>query len=352
MDPVDRRFHHQTLCCPKCGPKYRLLDGRGIEIPGEPIINLTKMLDDGCIAIIKGWGGMHICCNLEQINRMRKWYGRKEKPFAIMVKDMNSIMEYATPTYEEKKVLTSSFRPIVLVRKVYSEITELVSPGLDNIGIFLPYAGVHHILFSGMKHNALIMTSANIPGEPMIIDDTKLMNIKVDAYLIHDQPIVNRADDSVIRMFGDRTQFIRRSRGKIPFSIDIPIYGDSVGIGPQESVTGSIASKGHIWLTQYIGNSKNFGVVEYLSEAIKTQISLINCKPQIVAMDLHPRYSNIKFGKLLAEEFNADTIKVQHHWAHAISLMVDNKIDKCIVLTLDGTGYGDDGMAWGGEVLD
>lgn len=350
-EPGDRRFHHQTICCPECGPSYRLEIADGTIHHDDPVGRLARILDDGGKAVIKGWGGMHICCTLDVIGEFREWYGRKYKPFAIMARDLQSLERYADPTPDEIEKLTSPERPIVLVRKKERPETELASPGLDNIGMFLPYTGMHHILFSLLKHDALVMTSANVPGEPMAVDDDKVRELGADAYLLHDQPILNRADDTVMRVFDGRPQYIRRSRGSIPFSLDIGLQGDAVSLGAQENLSGCIASEGSIWPTQYIGNGEKVGVPEYLEEAVRCQMGFVGCKPEIVAMDLHPGYSNRRFGKQLAEEFSAEIVEVQHHWAHAASLMADNSIDGCACLTLDGTGHGDDGMAWGGEVL-
>jgi len=350
-DPTFRRFHHQTICCPVCGPRYRLENDKAPMNTSDPIGELAKELDKGCIAVVKGWGGMHICCTLDRLKEMREWYGRKEKPFAIMFRDMESLKRYAEPTPYEEELLQSPNRPIVLMKKKQNEFTELASPGLDNIGSFLPYTGMHHLLFSELKHDALVMTSANVPGEPMIVDDQRIKELGADLYLLHDQPILNRADDTVVRLLDDRTQFIRRSRGNVPFHISIPFKGCAVGMGPQENLTASVAYDGNIWPTQYIGNGEKIGVPEYLEEAVRTQIGFLNCRPEMIAMDLHPGYSNRPLAKTLASEYGAELIEVQHHWAHAASLMVDNRIDSCVALTLDGTGHGDDGTAWGGEVL-
>ncbi len=350
-DPLDRRFHHQTVCCPVCGPSYRLEDNDGIIDSDDPISALAKELDAGKIAIVKGWGGMHICCNLDRLEELREWYGRKEKPFAIMARDMEALERYARPTEFEKHLLESPNRPIVLVEKIPSETTELASPGLDNIGMFLPYTGMHHLIFSELKHDALVMTSANIPGEPMIVDDRRIKELKADYYLLHNQEILNRADDTVMRAFGERTQYIRRSRGSVPYHMPISGRGCAVALGPQENLTASVAFDGRIWPTQYIGNGEKIGVPEYLEEAVSSQIGFLGCEPKMIALDLHPGYSNRPLGKRLAEEYGAEIIQIQHHWAHAASLMVDNGIDRCVALTLDGTGHGDDGTAWGGEVL-
>ena len=307
-DPKDRRFHHQTICCPKCGPRYRLEDGKGILDVKTPIQTLAKELDKGRIAVVKGWGGMHICCTLDRLGKMREWYGRKEKPFAIMARDLESLRKYGEPTEFEERLLDSPNRPIVLIRKKESDLTELASPGLDNIGMFLPYTGMHHLLFSYLENDALVMTSANVPGEPMIVDDARVKELGADLYLLHDQPILNRADDTVVRTIGSNTQYIRRSRGSVPFHLPIDSKGCAVGLGPQENLTASVAFDGNIWPTQYIGNGEKIGVPEYLEEAIRAQLGFLNCRPSMFAIDLHPGYSNRPLAKLLSQEYGVSVL--------------------------------------------
>ena len=352
LDPGDRRFHHQTVCCPKCGPHYFLLDKNGKPADGDPIPTFARMLESGMIGIAKSWGGMHICCILSQTQHMREWYGRKQKPFAIMVRDIDTVRKYADPTPKEEGLLLSPFRPIVLVKKKKTQTMELISPGLDNVGIFLPYTAMHTLLFDELKEDALIMTSGNVPGEPMIVDNDAILSMGAECYLLHDQPILNRADDSVMRMCQDTTFYLRKSRGAVPSYIQFPLKGHAVGVGAQESLAGAVAVGGRIYPTQYIGNGEGVGVPEYLEETVRFQMSLVGSGPQIIAEDLHPAYLNRKFASRLAEEYHAELIDVQHHWAHAAALMTDcGQLDHMTVLTLDGTGHGDDGMAWGGEVL-
>jgi hydrogenase maturation protein HypF len=350
-EPKDRRFHHQTICCPLCGPSYKLVDKNGAAIEGDPIKTFARMLSEGKIGIMKSWGGMHICCTLDNVSELREWYGRKQKPFAVMVRDEDAVRRYGAPTNKEMAEMRSPHRPIVLIEKIPSELTEIISPGLNNIGIFLPYTGAQHILFGCLKDDALVMTSANVPGEPMILDDTAVLELGADAYLLHDQQILNRADDSVLRMFGDKTFFIRRSRGHIPSYIATDLKGSAVAVGAQENLTGSVASDGKIHPTQHIGDGECIGVVDYLEEAIRTHMRLLDCRPDAVAMDLHPGYVNRGFAKRLSEEFGSKIVEVQHHWAHASSLIVENNVDEVVALTLDGSGYGTDGTVWGGEVL-
>ncbi len=350
-DPNDRRLHHQTICCPVCGPRYFLVDKYGSPLKGDPIRKFASNLDLGMIGIAKSWGGMHICCIPDNVKEIREWYGRKYKPFAIMVRDLDALKKYAVPTDEEKRELQSPHRPIVLVKKRCTKLTENISPGLDNIGVFLPYTGMHYLLFENLKANALIMTSANAPGEPMMTDDKDALRLGADMCLLHDQTILNRADDSVLRMYGDKKFFIRKSRGSIPSFLDTGMDGSVVAVGAQENLAGAVACNGRIYPTQYIGNGENIGVIEYLESAIGFNMTLTGCEPQAVAMDLHPGYANRALAKKLASEYDAKLIEVQHHWAHAASLMAEKGLERGVFLTLDGTGYGDDRQAWGGEVL-
>ena len=350
-DPSDRRFHHQTVCCPVCGPHYYLLDGDGKEIEcDDPISRFAEMLQSGSIGIAKSWGGMHICSTLRNTPRLREWYRRPNKPFAIMVRDEDAVHRYSDPTEAELREMTSPRRPIVLVDKK-DTVPEAISPGLDTVGMFLPYTGMQYLLFDALEDDALIMTSANIPGEPMILNDRDVLELGADCYLLHNQRIANRADDSVVKLYHDNTYFIRKSRGHIPSYLEIGLKGDAVGVGPQENLTATVGIGGRLYSTQHIGNGESYGVTEYLASATDSLVSMTGCEPDIVAMDLHPGYSNRRYANALAERFSADTVEVQHHWAHCASLMVDAGIDEMAALSVDGTGHGDDGMAWGGEVM-
>jgi len=295
---------------------------------------------------------MHICCTLDSLDRLRQWYRRKEKPFAIMVRDMEAVMHYATPDDFEMALLQSPHRPIVLVPKRPSPATELISPGLGNVGIFLPYTEMQSLLFSYLGEDALVMTSANVPGEPMVLRDQDALTLGAECYLMHDREIVNRCDDSVVRAFGSSTFYIRKSRGSIPSSLDLGLKGTAVGMGAQEHIAGALASGGKVYQTQYIGDGDSYGVIDFLERALEYQRNLLGAeKIQAVGVDLHPRYTTRRLGKTLAERWGAELVEVQHHWAHGAALLVDHGLEEIVALTLDGTGYGSDGAAWGGEVL-
>lgn len=347
----DRRFHHQTVCCPECGPRYRLIDKEGTHHK-DPIALFARILDEGGVGVAKSWGGMHICSSIDNIPHLRRWYGREHKPFAIMVKDVDSIYEYGLPDETELKELRSPQRPIVLIPKKDTPRSESASPGLDTIGVFLPYTGMHHLLFDELDDDALVMTSANVPGEPMIVDDDNVLSLGADAYLLHDQHILNRADDSVLRVFDGDRYFIRRSRGHTPAWLSAPSKGTVVALGAQENIAGTVAHDGRMYSTQYVGDADHLGVLDYLESSISHLRRLLGAdEVSHVALDMHPGYSNRRLARAMAEGLGAETIEVQHHWAHAASLLVDEQKDEAVILALDGSGYGDDGSAWGGEVM-
>jgi hydrogenase maturation protein HypF len=351
-DPDARRFHHQTIACPVCGPRYYLMDGDGRKDDDRPIEKFVMRLNEGDVGVAKSWGGMHLCCTLDRLEHMRQWYRRKQKPFAIMVRDLDALKKYGIPSEHDLELLTSSHRPIVLVDRVEDDLTELIAPGLGNIGVFLPYTSMQHLLFHHLKQDALVMTSANVPGEPMVLQESAALALGADVYLMHDREIVNRCDDSVVRSFGERTYYLRRSRGHIPSHIELPFKGTAVGVGAQEGIAGALAYDGRLYTTQYIGDATSPGVLEFLDSSIAYLRRLMGAQRlDAVGMDLHPGHTTRRLAKRLAEENDIEAVEVQHHHAHAAALMVESNLSEISAITIDGTGYGDDGVAWGGEVL-
>ena len=350
-NPLDKRYHAQTISCPICGPIYHLFNKKKKDMGKNNVIKrFSEKLDEGKTGVIKSWGGMHLCCNLNEISNFRIWYSRPQKAFAVMVKDLKTAKKYAEITRDEEKLLISYPRPIVLVKK---KKLENASPGLDTIGLFLPYSGLHHLLFSFLKSDALVMTSANVPGEAMIISDEEAFSINADYYLLHNRNIPTRVDDSVIRIWNKNRFFIRKSRGFVPDPLPINYDTHILSVGAGENLCGAFSSNKNVYATQYIGNSKYYSTNVFLEEALKHLIDLTMKKPDIdaVVMDSHPSYETRHVAKKFSKEYNAPFFEVQHHWAHATSLLVDNMLNEAVVLTLDGLGYGSDGNFWGGEVL-
>lgn len=351
LDPTNRRYHAQTISCPNCGPHYQLYDAkRKLIETTQPIQQFAKHIDAGDIGVVKSWGGMHLCCTLDQIKRFRKWYHRPQKAFAIMVDSIETAETYVSMTPSEKKLLLSNQRPIVLMKKKKGEA---VSPGLDRIGLFLPYTGLHHLLFSFLEKNALIMTSANIPGEPMIIDNNQAFSLQADCYLLHNRDIPNRIDDTVIKLYKNHRFFIRKARGYVPDPIPVSYIEKILSVGAGENVYGALSNDKKLFLTQYIGNSTHYQTLEFLEESLHHLMDLTMQDKTLdaVALDAHPGYETRIVAKSFAETFNVPMIEVQHHWAHAVSLLADNNAEQAVILSLDGLGYGDDNTFWGGEIL-
>ncbi len=350
-NPLNRRYHAQTISCPICGPLFKLYSKNKKEIEDINIFKFfSKNIDEGLIGVIKSWGGMHLCSRIDKISEFRNWYNRPQKSFAIMVKNLEIAKKFGDITKNEEQLLLSKNKPIVLVRK---KIAEEISPGLNTIGIFLPYTALHHILFKYLQSESLIMTSANFPGEPMIIDNNEIFKLGADIYLLHNREIPNRTDDSVIRIWKNNNFFLRKSRGYIPDPIEINYNKSIVSWGAGENINGAISTNKKLFMTQYIGNSEYYPTLDFLEKSIIHLMNLTMEKKDIdaISIDLHPGYNSRKLGENFSKDFSAPLYKIQHHWAHAVSLLTDNKINEGIVLTLDGLGYGDDGTFWGGEVL-
>jgi hydrogenase maturation protein HypF len=357
--PENRRFHAQTISCPDEGPTFTLRDASGEQIEtDDPVKTFAEMIDSGKIGVMKSWGGFHITCRLDELPRLREWYRRPTKPFAVMIRDIETAGKYGEITPEAIKLLISPKRPIVLVGKhhgglVPKDILENISPGLNNIGLYLPYTGMQHIVFNHIQADALVMTSANPKGMPMITDDDEALTLDLDCYLLNNRKIINRIDDSLVIPDGDNTYFIRLARGYVPRPIDIKYQNTILSLGAERNVTAAISTGNKMFATQYIGNSNYYDVLLYLDDAIGHFKKLLDVnKFDAVAVDKHPQYPTTRKGIAMAEELDCEVIEVQHHHAHAASLMLDNNIEAPFVaITIDGAGYGSDGTIWGGEVL-
>lgn len=354
--PENRRFHAQTTSCRTCGPSYSFYDKNGSVISDDPIHLLVERLTHGEVGIVKSWGGMHILSAFQAIPRLRRLYGRKAKPFAIMLKDLETVFRYCAPSQDEVELLTAPQRPIVILPKKkgqFDETLEMISPGLGNLGVMLPYAPLHYLLFEEFSEDGVVATSANLPGEPMCIANDRAFDLGLDFYLLHNREILQRCDDSVLRITAGRTFFIRKSRGYVPSPITVPYDSSVVAVGAEMNVSAGISKDGRLFQTQFIGNTAKYATSLYLAEAIQHMRSLLGIDQLTgIALDLHPRYATRRIAKELAEAEDVEMMEIQHHWAHAVSLGLDNSIEEPIVaLTIDGTGYGADWEMWGGEVL-
>lgn len=355
-DDQDRRYDAQTISCPSCGPRYALYGRNGAAIEtADPIAAYASSLDEGAIGVAKSWGGMHISVTLERSASFRSWYGRPTKPFAVMVKDTETAGKYFHMSPDEEQLLTSRQRPIVLLdKKDTSDSTmEAVSPGLPNVGVYLPYTGMHSILFSHLRHDAIISTSANFSDEPMIIDDGSVFTLGADRYLLHNRRIVNRTDDSVVRVIGGRNMFIRRSRGYVPDIFRVAYGGSFLSLGSEMNARISLTKDGYMFSSQYLGDISHYNNMMFMEQTVRSFMRMLDVERlDGIAMDMHPQFAYRRFAAELSAESSLGITAVQHHHAHAASLMLDNGSEHIVAVALDGTGYGTDGRVWGGEVLD
>jgi hydrogenase maturation protein HypF len=350
-NPLDRRYHAQTVACKDCGPKLKLFFGKE-DLSGssdvETIKKAVDLIKSGNAMVIKGVGGFHICslCNNDSVERVRKMLNRPHKPFAVMVKDADMAKIIASVSAKEQELLCSLQRPIVAVKKKEKDDFISVSE-LDTIGIMFPYTALHYLLFDFIDA-PLVMTSCNIPGEPVSITE------KIGKYfLTHERRIVNRCDDSVLKVIEDKTFFLRRSRGYTPIPIRLPINcRDTIAVGAELNNVICTVKKNKCYLSQYVGDTSKYETFNFLQDTVYNFIKLTRLKPKIIACDLHPTYNSTVFAKELAEKYNAKLIQIQHHKAHVASVAAEHNIVDYVGIAVDGLGYGDDGNIWGGEVFD
>jgi hydrogenase maturation protein HypF len=345
-DPDSRRHHAQTIACASCGPQLFLIDREGKHVECCDVIQETAtLLDGGSIVAIRGIGGFHLACIEESAKKLKERLGRSEQPFAVMVRP--DYVETITRIHTaERLTLEGIERPIVVLEKRDRTAHPDIS-NLHTIGCMLPYTGLHHLLFKHLRHPLLIMTSANIPGYPMITDIDRVMaklNHDVDFFLTHNRRIVNRCDDSVIR----DGYIIRLSRGMAPKRTAINLGSSCIlAVGPELNSNVSIYKDGFCVTSPHVGNVRNPRTFEYLKETVGKMGRLLGAEYDIIAHDAHPQFLSTRYARELAKETGAELVSVQHHRAHVAAST--NK--PCIGITLDGVGYGDDGTVWGGEIF-
>ncbi len=374
-DPLDRRFHAEPNACPACGPTLTLVDGQGRAIAGDAIAQTLALLRAGSIVAIKGLGGFHLACDARDaaaVARLRKRKQREEKPFAVMAANLASAARWVWPSAAEQALLQSPERPIVLMtlQRDTAERLAGVAPGLDRLGMMLPGTPIQTLLFheaagrpagSAWREQPLdlllVMTSANPGGEPLVIgNDEALVRLAgiADALLLHDREIVARCDDSVLRIGATGApQFIRRARGHTPRPIRLPRAGPSVlATGAWLKNTVCITRGDEAFLSPHIGDLDNKASCDALVEAVDHLCTVLDVRPQAVAYDLHPDFFSTRFASAYAGEHGLPALAVQHHHAHIAAVAADHGVDEPLLgLALDGVGLGDDGGAWGGELL-
>jgi hydrogenase maturation protein HypF len=357
-DPFDRRFHAQATCCPVCGPAVMLTTPAGQSVEGsDPIHMAADLLQAGKILAIKGIGGFHLAVNAmdnKAIARLRERKGRPDKPLAVMTANMDQIKTFASFSPEEQNFLGGRAKPIVLLQqKSPFPLAENVAPDNRFIGVMLPYTPIHHLLFHYHDFKALVMTSGNLSGSPVVKDNAeayaKLANI-ADYFLLHNRTIVTQADDSVIRMSGTYPALYRRARAFVPSVVKLNHSGGrTLALGAIIKNTICLTKEKEAFLSQHIGNLDNKDTQLHQINISRHFQSLLRIEPDLLAHDLHPDYPGTRYAHSQKE---LPTIGVQHHHAHAVSCMAEHGLaGPVIALTLDGNGYGPDHTVWGGEVL-
>ena len=356
-----RRFDAQPVCCNDCGPEVYLL---GRKERGADAIRYTrKVLSEGGIVAVKGIGGFHLCCDAakeETVARLRQRKKRPMKPFAVMMKDLDVVRRECETEPHLEEILDGHQKPIILLpKKEGGTLCESVAPDNPKIGVMLPYAPVHLLLFDYQDEtkvsDCLVMTSANTSGAPICRDDEDALNELsglCDVILSHDRKIRLRADDTVMDFYRGEPYMIRRSRGyaPLPFMMGNEFKGQVLAVGGELKNAFCIGKNQLFYPSPYIGDMGDVRTVKALKESVKRMEELLETKPQIVACDMHPSYNT----RAVAEEMGLPVFLVQHHYAHILSCMAENEWTtekKVIGVSFDGTGYGTDGTIWGGEIL-
>ncbi|MEW6164858.1 MAG: carbamoyltransferase HypF [Pseudomonadota bacterium] len=356
-DPADRRFHAETTCCPGCGPRLQLLDAEGGALPGEPIAATLALLRLGRIVAIKGLGGFHLACdarNASAVAALRERKQREEKPFAVMLAAVPPALTFARVDAASASLLESPERPVVLLLKLPETDVLLpgIAPGLAEIGLMLPATPIQHLLFHDAPESALVMTSANPHGEPLVIgNEEALLRLAgiADAFLLHDRDIVVRCDDSVRRGTG----FVRRARGYVPRAIKLPAAGPPVlAVGGWFKNTVCVTRGDEAFVSQHVGDLDNAAACGFFEETVAHLLAILDVEPEIVAHDLHPDFHSTRHAAAFAAERGIFAVGVQHHHAHIAAICAEHAIAGPVLgLALDGVGLGADGAAWGGELL-
>jgi hydrogenase maturation protein HypF len=357
-DPANRRFHAQPVACPQCGPHFYLEEGASVVRDSEEAVRrATELLREGRIVAVKGLGGYHLACDARNggsVLAMRERKYRKEKPFALMVRNLETARELAEIPPEAEALMTSVARPIVLVpAKV--ELPH-VAPDNTELGLMLPYTPLHHLLFAAGAPEVLVMTSANRSSEPIAYEDDdareSLAGI-ADAFLIGERPIARRVDDSVARVSAFGPVVLRRARGYAPGAVTtLPIEGPLLAVGPDLKNTITLVVGGQAFVSQHIGDLDHYEALRAFDQTIRDVVAMyeVRCEDLQVVHDAHPQYASTTHALALPA---ANKIAMQHHRAHLASVLAERGEWKRRIIgaSFDGTGYGDDGTIWGGEIF-
>ena len=358
-DPLNRRYHAEPISCPNCGPKLYLKDkfGKVLASKNEAAKEAARLINEGKILAIKGLGGFHLVCdatNEAAVCELRVRKHRPSKPFALMSKNLQNARKIAQISEAEAKLLSSNLKPIVLLEaKNGSNIAKSVAPNLNKLGVMLAFSGIHLLLFDYLEHD-IIATSANISGEVVIKDESGLrekLGEVIDFYLDHDREIYSPSDDSIAFCVGDEVIFTRTSRGLNPNFIhtNFKQKGTFLALGAELKSSFCIYKDGLLMVSPYIGDLKNVATFDRFKDIFTLFETTYDLKIDKVIADLHPNFLNTKWAK----DQGFELVHLQHHYAHLLSVIFENDLpDKeYLGFCFDGTGYGEDGKIWGGEVF-
>ena len=381
-EPSNRRYHAQTIACPECGPSlhyyehntaseytFATSEDKRDRFPGTPdpkssgtkaIRDVAQSIRSGSLLAIKGVGGFHLVCDArcsKTVADLREITNRPTKPFAVMVPDTAAARDIAVVSTPERETLQSFQQPIVLLDKDNDSTStaQNIAPGLHTIGVMLPYSGLHHLLFEHLDF-PIVFTSANISGQPTITENSTVVSDLgggIDGILLHNRSIGARCDDSVIRMHGDRSIQIRRSRGFAPQGLATPASGSVFAAGADRNTVPAILDGSACYLTQHIGSANNLSSRQAYNTAVQHLQSLLDVEQvDAVAYDLHPDFNTTRYAKQQYDEHDYVHVPVQHHHAHAAGVLAEHDKDRAIIIAVDGMGYGPDETIWGGEILE
>jgi hydrogenase maturation protein HypF len=391
-DVENRRFHAQPVACHACGPSAWLerADGKSVTASMFSMLDdvdaVCTLLQKGEIVAIKGLGGIHLACDATQetaVQKLRQRKKRYHKPFALMARDIEVIEQYCSVNAKEKELLTSSAAPIVLlqtkqregdgknkfsptfctdaINRVSLHIAPSIVSGQNTLGFMLPYTPLHHLILRRMNR-PIVLTSGNLADEPQCIDNDEArekLGTIADYFLFHNREIINRVDDSVVRVIDDKAQIIRRARGYAPAAISLPLEFHNIpqilAMGSELKNTFCLLREGEAILSQHLGDLENAAAFNAYQETLNLYLNLFEHTPEVIAIDKHPEYLSSKLGKELADTNQIPIHQIQHHHAHIAACMAENGIPldspPVLGIALDGLGYGDDGTLWGGEFL-
>jgi hydrogenase maturation protein HypF len=349
-DPTSRRFHAQPTACPECGPRLSM-----------PVHKVVEALRAGRIVAIKGIGGYHLACdarNASAVTTLRARKQRGAKPFALMAADLARAREVTVIDGTAAALLISPARPIVILPALDADLVADVAPGTGTLGVMLPYAPLHHLLFDAGAPELLVMTSGNLADEPICIDpaeaEQRLAGL-ADMFVHHDRPIHVACDDSVTRVVAGSPQPVRRSRGYAPMPLALPVAAPPMlAMGGELKTTLCVARGRTAWLSQHIGDTVNLETLAMLERTVETLCALQRVSPEVVVSDAHPGYLSRRWAADAAAARGIEHVLVGHHHAHLASLLAEHQVppgEPVLGVVLDGTGYGADGTIWGGELL-